>query len=521
MKSLAECRLLLVDDAKANLDILIEGLKSDYKLSVAQDGETALQTAARLHPDLVLLDIVMPGIDGYEVCRRLRSDPATAEIPIVFLSSREDVASKTQGFEAGGNDYVTKPFNLLEVKARVNALLKAKAYNDAVKAQIASELKVAREIQMGMLPQDFGALERTYGIELAAVIEPARQVGGDLYGACAAGPERLVLFLGDVSDKGIPASLFMVRTIGLARLLARELAGPEQILSRLNDELATDNPSSMFVTLLCAVFEPASGRLAFASAGHCRPVVLPRHGPATCPPGDLGTVLGLEPGLTFERRELQLAAGDLVCLYTDGVTETLDAAGQCYGTPRLLAAASGLAGRSAKAFAADVLRDVRAFGGKAPQSDDLAMLVLRRPPPAGATLEFHATPDEVMRAVEALRQEGQKRAAPEKLLFGLSLALEEFASNVVNHAYGRDPARTFRMTVESSASGLFVELRDRGAPFDPLAAPERAAAAEPDQRPPGGWGLSLARQRVGVLRYTREGAENVLYFGGQWDSHRG
>ena len=155
MKKLSDCRVLLVDDAKANLDILVEGLKADHKLSLALNGEMALQIAARTPPDLVLLDIVMPGLDGYEVCRRLRQMPETAEVPIMFLSSLEEVQNKTRGFEAGANDYLTKPFEMLEVKARVRSLLKAKAYSDAVKEQIASELRVAREIQMGMLPHDF------------------------------------------------------------------------------------------------------------------------------------------------------------------------------------------------------------------------------------------------------------------------------------------------------------------------------------------------------------------------------
>jgi CheY-like chemotaxis protein len=140
MKKLSDCRVLLVDDAKANLDILVEGLKSDHKLSLALNGEMALQIAARTPPDLVLLDIMMPGMDGYEVCRRLRQMPETAEVPIMFLSS-EEVQNKTRGFEAGHR--LPHRRSMLEVKARVRSLLKAKAYSDAVKEQIASELRVA------------------------------------------------------------------------------------------------------------------------------------------------------------------------------------------------------------------------------------------------------------------------------------------------------------------------------------------------------------------------------------------
>jgi sigma-B regulation protein RsbU (phosphoserine phosphatase) len=377
MKNLSDCRVLLVDDAKANLDILVEGLKSDHKLSLALNGEMALKIAARTPPDLVLLDIVMPGLDGYEVCRRLRQMPETAEVPIMFLSSLEEVQNKTRGFEAGANDYLTKPFEMLEVKARVRSLLKAKAYSDAVKEQIASELRVAREIQMGMLPHDFAGLERAFGVEFGAVLEPAREVGGDLYGVCAGAKERLVVFLGDVTGKGIPASMFMVRAISLARLLSREIAEPERILARLNDELAADNPSGMFVTFLCAVFDPGSGRLIMANGGHCRPLLLRAGEPPSWAVRNLGTALGFESGLEFERTELSLLPGDALAFYTDGVSEAFNPQDECYGNERLLADAGLLAGQSAPAITAGLLQRVRAFAGTAPQSDDIAILTLR------------------------------------------------------------------------------------------------------------------------------------------------
>ena len=384
MKKLSDCRVLLVDDAKANLDILVEGLKSDHKLSLALNGEMALAIAARTPPDLVLLDIVMPGLDGYEVCRRLRQMPETAEVPIMFLSSLEEVQNKTRGFEAGANDYLTKPFEMLEVKARVRSLLKAKAYSDAVKEQIASELRVAREIQMGMLPHDFTGIEQCFGVQFGAVLEPAREVGGDLYGVCAAARDRLVVFLGDVSGKGIPASMFMVRAISLARLLAREIAEPERILARLNDELAADNPSGMFVTFLCAVFDPGSGRLTLANAGHCRPVLLRIGEPPYWAVKNLGTALGFESGLDFERTELTLQSGDTLVFYTDGVSEAFNSQDECYGNYRLLVDAEALAGQTAPAITTGLLQKVRAFAGGAPQSDDIAILTFRV---AGGSLE--------------------------------------------------------------------------------------------------------------------------------------
>ena len=378
MRQLSDCRLLLVDDAKANLDILVEGLKSDHKLSLALNGEMALQIAARTPIDLVLLDIVMPGLDGYEVCRRLRQMPETADVPIVFLSSLEDVANKSRGFEAGANDYVTKPFNLLEVKARVRALLKAKAYSDVIKEQLAADLRVAREIQMGMIPQDFSAIEQRFSVELAGVLEPAREVGGDLYSAFAGVAGRLVLLIGDVSGKGIPASLFMVRASSLARLLGRDIAEPERILARLNDELSADNPSGMFVTMLCAVYDPVSGHIAIANAGHNRPVLL-RQGAAACwAVESLGTALGFEPELSFERTDLILQPGDSLVLYTDGVNEAFNAAVECYGNDRLLHDLNEHSSDAAHAVADGLLHHVRTFVDGAPQSDDIAILTLRR-----------------------------------------------------------------------------------------------------------------------------------------------
>ena len=514
MKQLSDCRVLLVDDTKSNLDILIEGLKSDHKLSLALNGEMAMQVAARTPPDLVLLDIMMPGIDGYEVCRRMRQRPETAEVPIMFLSSLEEVQNKTRGFEAGANDYLTKPFDMLEVKARVKSLLKAKAYSDAAKEQIASELRVAREIQMGMLPHDFASVEQAYGVGVGAVLEPAREVGGDLYGVCAAGAERLVMFLGDVSGKGISASMFMVRAISLAQLLAREIFEPERILARLNDELANDNPSGMFVTFLCAVFEPKSGRLALSNAGHCRPLLLRAGQPAHWAVRNLGTALGFEPGLEFGRTELTLNRGDALIIYSDGVSEAFNSLEECYGSERLLTDASELAGQSASAITTGLLKKVRAFAGGAPQSDDIAILVMKvqpektGPEPPGRTLELRATPQEVMRAVETLQQFARARGLPEKTTFGLALALEECASNIVNHALRGDAQKSFQVTLEYFDNAFVIELRDRGPAFDPTV--ENTLRQPLDDDLPGGWGIHLVRRFMDDIHYERREGENVL-----------
>jgi sigma-B regulation protein RsbU (phosphoserine phosphatase) len=377
MKKLSDCRVLLVDDAKANLDILVEGLKSDHKLSLALNGEMALQIAARTPPDLVLLDIVMPGLDGYEVCRRLRQMPETAEVPIMFLSALEEVQNKTRGFELGANDYLTKPFEMLEVKARVRSLLKAKAYADAVKEKIAYDLRIAREIQMGILPLNVPAVTEGTGLEAHAILHPAQEVGGDLYEVLRMPDGNLVAVMGDVSGKGIPAALFMAVTTTLVRAMAPDSHRPEEILRRVSDALVLHNPRNMFVTLLCAIYDVRTGRLDYASAGHPPPVLI-REGNAQFLPLEPDLAAGIMAGLSAPNQSAQLHAGDLVVFYTDGVTEAFNAAGNLYGETKLLEELARQYGHTAADAAEALLRSVRAHAGDHPQSDDIAVLVLRR-----------------------------------------------------------------------------------------------------------------------------------------------
>jgi serine phosphatase RsbU (regulator of sigma subunit) len=383
VKDLSESRILIVDDVKTNIDILVEALRDEYKLSVALDGAAALHSVEKNPPDLVLLDIVMPGLDGYEVCRRLRAQESTRELPIMFLSALEEVTDKTRGFEVGGNDYLTKPFEVLEVKARVRSLLKAKLYADAVREAMARDLRIAREIQMGFLPTDLAAATRGTGLDVYAIIEPAREVGGDLYEVLRASDDRIVVALGDVSGKGITAGLFMAVAVTVLRTLARQLAEPDEILRRLNDELLEQNPRGMFVTMQCLVFDLAQGRVSCAGAGHHQLVILSPGRPPrfACPSS--GRPAGLMAFNPVERETLPLEPGDTFVLFSDGVSEAMNTAEDFYGEERLLTALTG-AGASAADTVTRVLRDVRAFVADAQQSDDITVLAVRYAPAKGS-----------------------------------------------------------------------------------------------------------------------------------------
>jgi sigma-B regulation protein RsbU (phosphoserine phosphatase) len=377
LKELADCRVLIVDDVKANVDVLVQALSGEYKLSVALGGQQALDAVNRSAPDLILLDIVMPDIDGYEICRRLRAVEATRELPIMFLSSLEDVKHKARGFEVGGNDYLTKPFEVLEVKARVRSLLKAKAYADAVRAAAERDLRIAREIQMGLLPANVPAEIQGTGLDVHAVLEPARQVGGDLFEVLRLGADRVLVAVGDVSGKGIPAALFMAVAMTLLRSLARQGRSPEDILRQLNDELLEQNPRGMFVTLQCMMFDLAARSVTCASAGH--------HGAARVVPGESpglvftssGRVLGLMPAADISSETLPLQPGETLVLFTDGVSEAFDVNDELFGENRLLTYLQTSTGRTARETALGVLDAVRRHAASAKQSDDITVVSVR------------------------------------------------------------------------------------------------------------------------------------------------
>ena len=380
MKDLSESRVLIVDDAKENIDILVEALRDEYKLSVALDGDTALRSVEKSPPDLVLLDIMMPGVDGYEVCRRLRSREATREVPVMFLSSLENVKDKAHGFEVGGNDYLTKPFEVLEIKARARSLLRAKAYADAVREAMARDLRVAREIQMGILPADLDAVTKGSGLDVQAVIEPARTVGGDLYEVLRAADGRIVVALGDVSGKGVSAALFMAVAMTVLRTLARQIPEPDEILRRLNDELLEQNPRGMFVTLQCLVFDLEKQRVTCACAGHHELVILssgraPRF---ACPSS--GRPVGLLPSNPVDAETFELTPGDTFVLYSDGVSEAINPDKGFFGEDRLLATLSSLSTAMPAETVRRVLADVRGFTAGAKQSDDITVLAAQYRP---------------------------------------------------------------------------------------------------------------------------------------------
>jgi serine phosphatase RsbU (regulator of sigma subunit) len=377
MKDLSESRVLIVDDDRSNVDILVEALRRDYKVSVALDAKSALWNIQMTAPDLVLLDIVMPDMDGYEVCRRLRSEPATREIPILFLSALEDVEAKVKGFQVGGNDYLTKPFEMLEVQARVRSLLKAKAYAEAVKERWASELRIAHEIQLRLLPSNLNLIAKGSGLDIEGVLQPVEGVGRDFYEVLRTPNGQVLFVIGDVSGKAVPAALLMAVTQTVIRMIAAQFQHPEVILRWVSDALAVHGTQGLTVTLLCGLYDPASSRLTCASAGHPPPAVR-RDGRAILWPQEANQGAGKPQGFAVSNSTIPLRPGDALLLYTNGVLDATSPDGDTFGEARLVERLNRSQDQTSKGLVTDVLKAVQHHMKDRPQPDDIALLALRR-----------------------------------------------------------------------------------------------------------------------------------------------
>jgi len=247
--------LLLVDDNPTNLQVLYQTLETTgCKLLVAKNGETALSIAQKAAPDLILLDIMMPGIDGFEVCRRLKNDPATADIPVIFLSALSDTKDKVQGLQLGAVDYVSKPFQPDEVIARVNTHLtihRLKREVEKKKDALENELKVVSDVQRRLLPKN---LPEIAGLKLAVHYETSLYAGGDYYDITRLANNQWGFLVADAEGHSAPAAVMMAMTCALFRSYPEPPAEPGKLLFFLNQHLCKVAEPS-FVTALYVVYD--------------------------------------------------------------------------------------------------------------------------------------------------------------------------------------------------------------------------------------------------------------------------
>ena len=381
---LSKPSILVVDDTAANIKILADLLRRDYLLSVATSGPDALEIAfSNDRPDLVLLDIVMPDMDGYEVCRRLKADPRTQDVAVIFVTAMGEVDDETKGFSLGAVDYITKPVQPAIVKARVATHLelalarKTLAFQNKV---LNESLTMAAHVQRSLLPQTIPSF---LGLEVACRMIPCDAVGGDyldlISGEDFAG-RGFGAAVGDVAGHGPAAALLMTAARACLRMRASRPGGVGEIVSDMNRLLVADlSDVERFMTFY--LIEVRGDAVTWVSAGH-EPALLvdPQSGTVTDLNGD-GPPLGIDPEITFHEYHVPFRdPGQVLVLYTDGITESWNPDGKQFGHERFKQSLLRHARQSASAILECVIHDVFEFRSAAPQRDDLTLVVLKRSP---------------------------------------------------------------------------------------------------------------------------------------------
>ena len=389
--------ILVVDDTPANLQVLAGMLKDrGYKVRPVPGGRLALLAARRDPPDLILLDINMPEMTGYEVCEHLKADARLRAIPVIFISALTEPLDKVKAFGVGGVDYLTKPFQMEELHARVETHLKLRrlqAELEAANARLAQandrmsrDLAAAARIQAAFLPR---GLPGVPGVTFAWGYRPCDELAGDGLNVVPLSGSEIGLYVLDVSGHGIASALLSVTMSRLlsapsepASILARKAAAgvrseatpPAEVADRLNQLFPFDAAVGQFATLLYAVYDAATGAMRYASAGHPGPVHLPR-GADPVVLESRGFPIGLAAA-PYEERSIRLHTGDRLYVYSDGIPEAMNPACERFGDDRLMGAVLRARSMPLEEGLLELLEEVSQWTGSEKPQDDVSIVAL-------------------------------------------------------------------------------------------------------------------------------------------------
>lgn len=385
-------KILIVDDEPFNIDYLEQELEeSNYTTIAATNGQEALEQVQAESPDLVLLDIMMPIMDGFEVLARLKDDPSTRDIPVIIISADNNMNSVVKGIQLGAEDYLPKPFEPTLLHARISSSLVKKNLRDMQKLYLKSlerELEIGRDIQKGFLPAQLPAVD---GWKIAAYFKAAREVSGDFYDAYLLPDGDLMCVVGDVCGKGVGAALFMTLFRSLIRATSttdvfygkqstQPLTHAErlgQIISFTNNYVATTHYSaSMFATVFIGIIDLKKGRLTYLCCGNEQPVIARMGGEITTLQ-TTGPIVGIIPDAPFPAVETLIDKGDLLIAFSDGLTDALNPQEEAFGRERLLSLLNEGDARPA-VLVKTIEQRLQQFIDTADQFDDITVLAVKR-----------------------------------------------------------------------------------------------------------------------------------------------
>lgn len=394
--------ILVIDDDTDILALLEMSLTSDgYQVITASDGPSGIKNARAEQPDLILLDVMMPQMDGLAVIKELKNDDETRSIPVLWLTAKSQTEDKLRGLEIGGDDYITKPFDLREVTARINAVLgrtrpvkyinplinaMGDSFSEAGVAELGSHLQAAAEIQLKLLPENPPSFEE---YDFATFFRSSTSVSGDFYDFIPLSDTRLGVVLGDVKGHGIPAALLMVMIQTASRLLSDQEISPSTVLKRINTLLFQNTDIEQFTTMVYGILELDTGRFTYSNGGHCAPIHFITNteniGHDDKSGIDIemldtgGMLIGVFDIATFSFDSCVLSPGDVLLLYTDGVTETEGKEpNDFYGEERLIDCFKNNLTLTAESLCDILQKDLMEYSGTTQLKDDRAVVVIKR-----------------------------------------------------------------------------------------------------------------------------------------------
>ncbi|MCY4463436.1 MAG: SpoIIE family protein phosphatase [Albidovulum sp.] len=378
-------RILVVDDEPDVEPLVLQRMRreirrGEYEFLFAGNGVEALDKLGEDREiDIVLSDINMPEMDGLTLLQQIPAvDP---NIRSVIVSAYGDMKNIRAAMNRGAFDFVTKPIDFNDLRITIERTIKhLELWREALASRdklvsIQNELVLANRMQQSILPDVFPSGEK---FQIYGSMEPARDVGGDFFDIIRLDHGRFGLAIADVSDKGVPAALFMMSSRTLLKGAAIGTAEPKKVLAEVNSLLDEDNEAGMFVTLIYAVFDSETGNISFANGGHNPPMLIRSDGSTEFLQMPDGIALGMVDSFDFEDKHIRLAEGDVLVFYTDGVTEAMNSDNELYGTERLArifddASPDG----DVEAIINRIFESVHHFSSGISQSDDITCLAIR------------------------------------------------------------------------------------------------------------------------------------------------
>lgn len=385
-----------------------------------------------------------------------------------------------------------------------------KKYIAEASARIDAELEFAKNIQASALPNVQMAFQKRKDFEIFASMDPAKEVGGDFYDCYITSHDTLNFLIADVSGKGIPAAMFMMRAMTELKSLTESGKPVNEVFNAGNDSLCTGNDAGMFVTAWQGGIDLSDGTVRFTNAGHNPPVVKHGNGKFEFLRTKSGFVLAGMDGVSYKLQEMSLEPGDIIYLYTDGVTEATDNSNELYGEERLLNALNSRDFESMEELCRFVKDDVNKFVGEAPQFDDITMMALKY---VGIpTISFEkAEIKDITQVTEFIELELQKIDCPMKTTVQINIAVDELFSNIVRYGYPNEKGPiTVKFIFHDDPKTVFIRFEDEGIPYNPLTKDDPDITLSAEERSIGGLGIFVVKKTMDDMKYKYENGKNIL-----------